>query len=102
MGHLPCLAHPMLSAAIVLRDRVIQGEYPVPSIPYEAWGNTPVVCSALAFLFVLFSHATLLFLGLADLILSLMVAVVLRTPPVVPRPRYLADGLTEVETPFLA
>ena len=66
-GHLPLLLQPMLSAAIVLIVRTAQGGYPTPSIPYTAWGYTPVVYSALAFLLFLFNDETLLFLvGMFD------------------------------------
>ena len=65
IGHLPCFAHPMLSAAMVRSALTTQGENLVPSTPYAAWSKAPVVCKALAFLFFLFNHSTFLFLGCA-------------------------------------
>ena len=60
-GQLPRLVHPILSAAKVHRLRTTCGEYPTPSIPYDAWGYTPVVYSALAFLLFLFHQEALVF-----------------------------------------
>ena len=33
MGHLPCFEHPILLAAMVRRDLIIHGAYPMPSTP---------------------------------------------------------------------
>ena len=102
MGHRPVLLHPMLSAAIVRSVRKIPGEYPSPSIPQDAWGKNPVVYRALAFLLILFFQQTCLFLGFDLLFLSLIAIIVRLTTPVVPKPRYLAEFLTDVVTPWEA
>ena len=76
------------------------GKTPCP-LSHKKPGVIPLWCAGPSpFCSSDFNHSTFLFLGFADLILSLMDAIVLLTPPVVPSPKYLATGFTEVETPM--
>ena len=78
MGHLPWVTRAVASAAMLLSFLVMVGLQPMPSTPYVAAGQIPVICRALAFLLTLLREEVLWALRYALATLFLKQA---HTPP---------------------
>ena len=75
---------------MVLSLEAMVGHIPTASMPYVAWGQTPVRYRALAFLLMVFNAATFFPLWALALILLRSRQVVRYLPAVTPKPRSLA------------